>query len=616
MKKLYIKPLLLSILLLFSTCEYKFSEDFFNEIEIIDPSISFVLPNFSNGETLTKPKYIEYNFSSENNPLNVINFYINNELITQSYNEKDSFFLDISNLSEGNHTLKIELIISSNTGSLAELSGGEFYIASDEFSFNVNKDATPLIIESVEHVDGSIKVNFNPYELVDEIEDSISPYLIIVSDGSYNSIMLSKQDVANGYYLDTNTIGTDIEYKTLIENYYNNIYSETKSINIPDTFNLQFEFIDKNNTKITWSKHALYNNIGSIEFFLDNSHFYSTLDTNGGEKLLTTSINFGIEVDYSLNFNSKNGYSSKNLYNKIQRGQKFEIPEYYSYKKFVYLPLSNKIYALLIETKQYYPGNNPVKIIEFNPDTFEIINTTTVTTTTNYFGDFTVDKDENLILDLNSKSIVLDGISLSILSEHHISDYADREYGSLVRYRENTIVIDNTQSYSTIKIYDVISKKMLLSETKIEYFGISLDGGFFSLNDKIYKKENEVLTQVYQNPTNSNIISFQENPQNNSIYFNTYNSKLSKFNTQSNAVTELSIFDDLNPRYFNYLQDQNKFLVYTKTYGSDTELHIIDEFTQEKKSINLYNSLINGQDYFYFNNTLISIRGFYLKDYF
>ena len=157
---------------------------------------------------------------------------------------------------------------------------------------------------------------------------------------------------------------------------------------------------------------------------------------------------------------------------------------------------------------------------------------------------------------------------------------------------------------------------MLLSETKIEYFGISLDGSFFSLNDKIYKKENEVLTEIYQNSSNSNIISFQENPQNNSIYFSTYNSKLNEFNTQSNAVKELSIFNDLNPRYFNYLQDQNKFLVYTKSYGSDTELHIIDEFTEEKKSINLYNSLVNGQDYFYFNNTLISIRGFYLKDYF
>lgn len=608
--------MLLAIVTSFTTCDYPFSEDYYKEIEIIDPSISFATPNFSEGETLTKPKYIEYSYGSDNNPLNYINFYVDEQYVDQNSNNSGTFFLDIGNLSEGNHILKIELIISSNTGSLAELTGGEHYIASQDFNFAVNKDATPLTINSVELTDGSIKVNFNSYELVDEIEHSISPYLIIESDNAYNSIMLSKQDVANGFYIDTNTIGTNIEYKTLIENYYNTIYSETKLITIPDTFNLQFEFIDKNTTNLKWSKHALYNNISSIEFFLDNASFYTTLDTNGGEKALTTSINFGVEVDYSLNFNSKNGYSSKTLYKKIQRGEKFEIPDFYSYKKFVYLPQSNKIYALLIETEQYYPGNNPVKIIEFNPDTFTIINTTSVASTTNYFGDITVDKNENLVLDLNSKSIVLDGNSLSILQEYHISDYSDREYGSLVRFRENTIVIDNTQSYSIIKIYDVISKKMLLSETKIEYFGISLDGSFFSLNDKIYKKENEVLTEIYQNSTNSNIISFQENPQKNSIYFSTYNSKLNEFNTQSNTVKELSIFNDLNPRYFNYLQGQNKFLVYTKSYGSDTELHIIDEFTEEEKSINLYNSLVNGQDYFYFNNTLISIRGFYLKDYF
>lgn len=616
MKNLYPKLLLLVTIILFSSCEFKFSEDYYNEIEVLDPSISFVLPNFSNGETLINSKYIEYNYSSTNNPLNLINFYVNNELITQSHIEKDSFFLDISNLSDGNHTLKIELIIRSNTGSLAEITGGESYIASEEFSFIVNKDAIPLIIESVEHVDGSIKVNFTPYELVDEIESSISPYLIIVSDGSYNSIILSKQDVANGYYLDTNTIGIDIEYKTLIENYYNSIYSETKSITIPDTFNLKFEFIDDNTTKIKWSQHALYNNISTIDLYLGNYNNYASLDVNGGEKLLSTNIIFGIEENYSLNFNSKNGYSSKTFNLKTQRGETFETPESFFYRKFVYLPQSNKVYALLIETEQSYPANNPVKIVEFNPDTFEILNTTTVTTSTNYFGDLTVDKDENLILDLNSKSMILDGTSLSTITEHNIFDYTEREYGSLVRFRKNTLVVDNINSYNDVKIYDIPSKKIILSERKLEFFDITLDGEYFSIADDIYKKDGESISVVYNNSTNSPIIGFQENSQQNTIYFNTYNSSLKELNKQSNEITELTIFENLNPRYFNYLENQNKFLVFTKAYSTDTKLHIIDATSKNRKSINLYNSQANKQDYFYFNNTLVSIRGFYLKDYF
>jgi hypothetical protein len=616
MKKIFTPLLLLFVVALFSTCEHKFSEDYYKEIEIIDPSISFITPNFSNGETITKPKYIEYDYSSSNNPLNYINFYVDGELITQNTNEKDDFFLDIGNLSQGNHTLKIELIINSNTGSLAELTVGEYYIASQDFSFKVNKEAFPLIINSVENTNGSIKVNFTPYELLDEIERSISPYLIIESDGDYNSIILSKQDVANGFYLDTNTIGTNIEYKTLIENYYNSIYSESKSITIPDTFNLQFEFIDQNSTKIKWSRHALYNNISSVDFHFGINNIYSSLDIIGGEELLSSSINFGIEESYSLNFNSKNGYNSKTFYLKIHRGGKFETPEFYSYRKFVHLPQSNRVYALLIEVQQNYPGNNPVKIVEFNPDTFEIINTTTVTTTTNYFGDLTVDKNENLLLDLNSKSLLLNGNSLSKMSEYHINDYTTREYGSLVKFRENTIAIDNIQTYNTIKIYDTTTKELLLSGIKTDYFGITLDGVFFNLQDKIYKKEDQIVTEIYKNSSNSNIIGFQENSQNNSIFFNTYNGKLNEFNTQTNAITETSILVNLNPRYFNYLEDQNKFLVFDKSYNSDTELSIIDAFSQQRKSINLYNSMINEQDYFYFNNTLISVRGFYLKDYF
>lgn len=616
MKKYLSKILPFSVIIFFSTCGFEFSEDYFNEIEIIDPSISFVLPNFSTGEILTKPKYIEYNYSSENNPLYYINFYVNDKLITQNQNENDNFFLDISNLSQGTHSLKIELYINSNTGSLAELSGGEYYIASQDFTFEVDKEAIPLNINSVELVDGSIKVNFDSYELVDEIERSISPYLNIENDGNYNSIILTKQDVANGYYIDTNSIGTNIEYKTLIENYYNNVSSETKSITIPDTFNFQFEFIDDNTTKIKWSKHALYNNISSVDFHLGVNNIYTSLDVNGGEKLLSTAINFGFEVSYSLNFNSKNGYNSNTLYLKVNRGEKFETPDYYSYRKFVHLSKSNKIYALLIEATQNYPANNQVKIIEFNPDTFEITNTTIVTTTTNYFGDLTADKNENLLLDLNSKSMVIDGNSLSKISENHINDYSEREYGSLVRYRENTLIIDNINTYNTVKIYDIPSKKQLLSDRKSEFFGITLNGKYFSLLDKIYKKENETLTLIHQTANNSHIIGFQENSQKNTIYFNSYNSKLSELNTITNTSTEISIFDNLNPRYFNFLEDQNKFLVFTKSYNSDTELHIIDAATEVRKSINLYNSRVNGQDYFYFNKTLISIRGFYLKDYF
>lgn len=615
MKNLYPKLLLLVTIILFSSCEFKFSEDYFNEIEIIDPSISFVLPNFSNGETITKPKYIEYSFTSVKNTLNHINFYVDNKFITQNYNEDDSFFLDITNLSQGNHTLKIEIIINSNTGSLAELTVGETYVASQNFNFDVNKEAIPLNINSVELIDGSIKISFDSYELVDEIERSITPYLNIESDDDYNRFLLSKQDIENGYYIDTNTIGTNIKYKTQIENYYNNVSSESKSITIPDTFNLQFDFIDLNNTKITWSKHALYNNVGSIDLYLGNNNSYSSLDVNGGEKLLPSTIIFGLEENYTINLHSKNSYWTKQLYHKIQRGETFETPGSYFYRKFVYLPQSNKVYALLIETIEDYPANNPVKIVEFNPDTFEILNTTTVTTSTNYFGDLTVDKDENLILDLNSKSMILDGTSLSTITEHNILDYTEREYGSLVRFRENTIVIDNVNTYNTVKIYDISSKKLILSERKSEFFDITLDGTHFSLLDKIYKKDGETLTEVYQTSANSPIIGFQENSNQNTIYFNTYNSALKEFNKQSKTVSELSLFDNLNPRYFNFLEDQNKFLVFTKTYYSETKLHIIDATTQERKSINLYNSRVNGQDYFFFNNTLVSIRGFYIKDY-
>jgi hypothetical protein len=46
MKKAFTKVLLLIVVIIFTTCDYPFSEDYFKEIEVTEPVVSLSLTNF------------------------------------------------------------------------------------------------------------------------------------------------------------------------------------------------------------------------------------------------------------------------------------------------------------------------------------------------------------------------------------------------------------------------------------------------------------------------------------------------------------------------------------------------------------------------------------------
>ena len=154
------------VIILFSSCDFEFSEDYYKEIDVSEPNISFSLSNFTDGETLRKPKDIYFNYQASNkNSLYQIDFYVDDNFIESFTNTSDTFFLDITNLSNENHHLRVEYFFKTSSGSLAEITGNEAYHIIEEFTFSVDKNALPLTINRVENKEGSIFIYFDDYPM-------------------------------------------------------------------------------------------------------------------------------------------------------------------------------------------------------------------------------------------------------------------------------------------------------------------------------------------------------------------------------------------------------------------------------------------------------------------
>ncbi len=56
MKNKFLSFLSVVVVVLFLSCEYQFSDDYYKEIELVEPSGSLSLINFNNGDTLRDAK--------------------------------------------------------------------------------------------------------------------------------------------------------------------------------------------------------------------------------------------------------------------------------------------------------------------------------------------------------------------------------------------------------------------------------------------------------------------------------------------------------------------------------------------------------------------------------
>jgi hypothetical protein len=628
MKKAFTKVLLLIVVIICTTCDYPFSEDYFKEIEVTEPVVSLSLTNFFNGEILTKPKNINYNYlASDKNRLYEIRFYINDYLIKTSEESSGIFFLDVENLENSEYNLKIEYFFKSGTESLAEITGAEVYQIIEEFNFSVDKNAKPINIIEIEHKEGTIFIHFEQYPLIEDIDESITAYLLVEENNSqsYRYISLTKEDLLKGYYNDIKATKLNLKYKTRISNYYNEVDSPTKEIKITDTFEFKSEFIENKNIKLSWSEHPLYSNIPYLRYsYFTHSGFQVMVaqSTKEGEFILENpGIHFGTSYQYFLTLHNEYNkdisiYSNLGLTEGIiHLGEYFQDDaistlnnNWPKYTNFVYDKITDKFYSLEVAQDNRYPIDDKVFIHQFNSKNLRLEKTTFITNTIGYRGDFSINSNGNLIIDLNEKSLILNTTSLSINKEISGKDYSVLDVYSIVRYRENIVLIDtySNSANDDIYFYNTSSKKLIYEINNSDWtFNVSKNGEYFKWRNKIYNLENDTYNVFYDNSVIISDIIFNENE----FYLTSQNGDFISLDIITQNPKVIKNIQNINT--LSYDTFNNRILIRNSNNNfSPNEIILYDFNTSIFKDMKVYDN----DKIFLLNNMLVSTRGFYLKN--
>lgn len=599
--------MLLAMVTSFTTCDYPFSEDYFNEIEISEPTASLSLLNFTNGEVYKKSTSINFKYSgNDKHRLSHIQIFVDGLLKIVTNDISGSFFIDTQKLSEGKHNIKVEYSFTSGTGSLAEINNLENYYVVEEFSFSIDKSlADAFSISNVKIEDGTINVYWE--EVLDYNFDVA--YLIVKNNNrEVKREILSKDILKSKKYNDNFSVSGELSYQIKLQNNFDFVESNIVNIKNIDFPIPTYKILNKNSIQVSIGKHILYNNFDFYKFSSSlNNNQQIELDKIGGDLVFNFENDSKLDESFSSNFILyKNNTTVGFNYFNINWGNKFDLT---NVKEFIYDEKTSSYYALDLVGPNTYQSPRTVVIYQLNNEDMSIIRSSELLTVYDETSDLVLDPlTGNLIVDLTKNSLVVDINSLNTLKNYKTEDYLSSESYKIM-YRNGMIVINERYGNHHTYIYNSETKEQL-HDLNLRYTDLTDNGNYiWDKGSDIYKIENSDVSKTFTIPatgytSNFIFIDGQDRCIYNRFYGFTY-----LLDLKTNNTTQLS--NSTEVRNFEYDNITNKVLL--RFYGDATLIDLDTDKTYDFE-YDSYNEH-SGYKLKILNNKLISSKGYYL-DYF
>ena len=617
MKKLHHLLLIVSIISLCTTgCEYELSEDYYNDIDIEDPSVSLSLLNFQDGQEINDVTDINYAYSGNNvHKLYQIEIYIDDFLKVSNNADSGSFTIDPFDLSEGQHSITINYYFSSGSGSLADVYDLEAYKVTENFNFLINKSlADAFSVSNVKIEEGTINVYWEP--IVDDNFDKA--YLIIKYNNSYpKEILLDQATLLQGKYNDNQNTEGNLSYHIRVTNNFNVNESEPVFLEVQHP-NPSYEIISENSLKIKWEQHPLYANFDYYLFsasYLNNNGAVQ-LDKNGGEYIVNIENELEFEYRYLGNFVLyRNNQGVSGLFMDIFWGEKFEKDRC---KEYVYSKNTDSFFALEFIGEDYYQNPRTVVLHELD-NNFMLIRSKELKTVYNGTGDLTLDPATNkLIVDLSYSAIVVDPYSLSVIESFESANYTNKTYNYNTKYRNGFLIIIDNVHNGEVEFYNAETKELFHVQNMSQFY-ISDDGTHFFYKENGYTAFNKIInfniSEVVSIPNYGSLFNVAFYESKNKVIINSYHNKPYILDLETKVTEEIVGDFQIDMTQISEIDiDQITNKVLFRAYE---KVMILDLDSNQTYYIN-YDSYYNhssGHKFRIFNNKFISSNGFYL-DYF
>ncbi len=275
-KQLYIS--ILSLFSLFISCEYNLHDEYHRDIDSnIDPPNIEVDLNFQSDTVYIKePSIIRFKFTTTNQQVKWVTFYIDDVMLGQVNSNSGLFELSptYNNYEEGVHDMKIEAFTNSGTGSIGDAVGAEGFLFSYTWILVIDENRNlSSNITNVRLSNGSIIVEWEAYKGIDFKE-----YVLLKSlyGGEYDTV--SRTDDQNTTFtFDSSYVGEPARYKlkTVLKGDYYSLVDEHNYVDIDKIPQLTLQNLNDSSVVLKWSKSKYYNNIAGYKLSYRDTRYSS-----------------------------------------------------------------------------------------------------------------------------------------------------------------------------------------------------------------------------------------------------------------------------------------------------------------------------------------------------
>ena len=294
--------LLLFLNLVSSSCEYKLKDEYFRELLMDEdaPELLFVELSIDNDTIYIYSKAkVNFSLNAGNHKINVVSVSYADEEEIVFLDSTGSFTIDL--YWEGEYKLNMEVLVSSGTSSIADVSGGENYVYNKEWTIIVIKEFDTEL--SSEPDSGYFKLNWTKYD-----KNNLKEYHIY-REYSFNSYLIGTS--VNNSFVDMGYIGEGGHYYVKVITIDNQEFIWASHRFDRESMNIWISSNQQNETRFHWEKSPYYKAISEYHIFYEKDYkdvLITNTESSSGTILLTDNIlkKFGEEIEIRIKLEAAN----------------------------------------------------------------------------------------------------------------------------------------------------------------------------------------------------------------------------------------------------------------------------------------------------------------------
>lgn len=336
---------------LFTSCIYN-SNEIYENIVIKNPSSPEIgVVNLDlNSDTIFfyGSQKIQFNFTSSNQKIQGVRLLVDTTVIQTISSNSGTFSFDIYSISNGLHTITMQVFTESGTGSIADKLNSESFLFSKNWALVVDNTNVNKVTYTAEN--GYLKLSWKKYRTGD-----FAAYR--VSDGNLWGKHLVYGTTVNPYFSDSTYYGQYSEYNIDIV-CKDGTTKFWGSITVPRNMPAVGVFANSRNEYYAyWNKSKYYRAIDKYNVYANSDYPYIV---NGTDSLRRIYLKFGESLDLKLEpipIYKRPTYTSGNSYNQTSLstygGQQTNLTKY-SWDYPIYQTGKNSLTYYMNDTVYYY----------------------------------------------------------------------------------------------------------------------------------------------------------------------------------------------------------------------------------------------------------------------